>query len=817
MGDMLASGGASAKRRTRAARDRHHTERAPSRPVTLVRRRANGVTSRTGAIAIGALLVGLAVGTAVGYLLGVSPTEEAAPAPATQAAAAAASEPAAADGVAASRPAARARHGTAGPLDLSSLDADVPASPAGDGKITGVVLTDGGSPLAGVLVRATPVHNDDADEDADTGLPAGSPPPRADVERRVRDLVRRLRRAEAEIREATTDASGAYTLAGLSSAPQRVEAWLTGWRIKRTGGSAWAPVAAGGVCDFRATPIHSVVVAVLLPDGTQPDSAEVHWKKAGTDDESSSSWSPRSADVEVQPGTYEFTATSGQGGVYRSSTETLTVASGASQTLTLHLAARPGIRVRIAYASTARPRDVRVAALRLEAGATAEPRLLLGAPHADWVDGGAAECVLADLEPGSYLVGLTFRGGFIGPTSSVTVAGDLSNVELRVTDAEIRDAVKLWVRGPDGELVRDVAKIVCGCRSDGGSGYSMVNASAEADGSFRIPHYETDAPSLGNSSGTSNGGPGATGRTYYVEVRSAAFGDDTADYDPAADREVTIRLGQPARLRVTIGGYAQNPDRDRLGLELRATGESARRNAHDLDDADITIDSSGVAVLGPVKPGTYEVVLSLAKADDSGPSRSRRHYSWNSTELMRTPLTLAVGENSVTMAVASLTDLTVVVEGPGRRLRLDSVGPDGFRRPGRSAQTESNSEGSNEIAFASLAPGRYRLASDEGDMFVTVPDERRVTFRPRPFNAYYLVVTEKGYLAELGLKTGDLVVSIDGTEFKDKLGMDAALATAKTRESSKFGILRSGRQFEVAADGRRFEEDEGSTYSPWVR
>jgi hypothetical protein len=47
--------------------------------------------------------------------------------------------------------------------------------------------------------------------------------------------------------------------------------------------------------------------------------------------------------------------------------------------------------------------------------------------------------------------------------------------------------------------------------------------------------------------------------------------------------------------------------------------------------------------------------------------------------------------------------------------------------------------------------------------------------------------------------------------------MDAALQASKTRESSTFTILRDGRRFDLAADGKRFEEDDGSYYQPWSR
>jgi len=95
------------------------------------------------------------------------------------------------------------------------------------------------------------------------------------VEVEVRDFARRLGRREAGVREALTDASGAYVLSGLSAKSYFLQAWRVGYQIERSGAFVWKPVAPGSRCDFHATPIRRVSVSVTLPDGKPPEQAVI--------------------------------------------------------------------------------------------------------------------------------------------------------------------------------------------------------------------------------------------------------------------------------------------------------------------------------------------------------------------------------------------------------------------------------------------------------------------------------------------------------------------------------------------------------------
>ena len=458
------------------------------------------------------------------------------------------------------------------------------------------------------------------------------------------------------------------------------------------------------------------------------------------------------------------------------------------------------------YASLERPTAVRIAAVRLDGNTRADPALLLGegVTHAEWLED-AQDGAISGLEPGTYLVGATLRGGRVACSTTVTIAGEPVPVRLEIPAGSERDWVKVWVRAPDGTPVHDI-ELECGCRGSAGSGHAEVSASPQTDGSYRVPHYERDGPSLGSSSGFGGSELGGGKRRYFVRATSKRYGTAEATYDPATDAETTIQLVEPALLRVTISGYAASLDEDGASVYLETAGESHDDTRRSRVEGEI--DAKGVVRFRPVVPGSYEIVLRLA-APATG--HERRFRGWGGTEVARVPVTLQPGEAAVTVAVPPLADLVVTFRHDAPS--LDRLRPDGsLRHVGA-----DTSEGELQVTFHHLEAGRYRLVDPDGDMWVEVPATSRVAFAPRPFNAYHVQIRGNGYLHELGLRTGDLVVAIDGVELTNRLTMDAAMATAKTRDTARFTVERAGRRFDVTADVERFEDDPESVYRAWSR
>jgi S1-C subfamily serine protease len=68
----------------------------------------------------------------------------------------------------------------------------------------------------------------------------------------------------------------------------------------------------------------------------------------------------------------------------------------------------------------------------------------------------------------------------------------------------------------------------------------------------------------------------------------------------------------------------------------------------------------------------------------------------------------------------------------------------------------------------------------------------------RPTGALVATVTDKSPAARAGLKTGDLIVAIDGQLVDDSNAFDYRFATKPLRGSAQLGILRGGKELKAA-------------------
>ena len=391
-------------------------------------------------------------------------------------------------------------------------------------------------------------------------------------------------------------------------------------------------------------------------------------------------------------------------------------------------------------------------------------------------------------------------GGGGGARATGGGALGLTTVDLRVPDIDPMDSLRVRVLGPDGLPVPD-AKLEYGCRGSESSDTMGVGAVPGPDGFYLVEHYAKGASSPGGGwHYWADLGDGPF--TWFVQAASPRYGAVTADYDPSVDREVTLRFAAPALLRVQIPGFEANPRRDRAVLELSWEGEGDR------PDLDGTLDAAGVARFPPLSPGTYELSLHLAKGSDA---ESRRQAGWAGTTVARVPLTLPSGETTVSVGLPAYSDLTVTFDGDAPGLQF--IGPEGV--PDR---WEDGEEENGTVVFRDQPEGRYRLWDPRrGAMRVDLPASGPVAFVPTPFDSLLLEVTGEGYFREIGLRSGDLVVRIEGAELRDKDSMTKAMAAAMVRGTALLTIQRGASTFEVTVDVRKFMEDEGSDLEPWVR
>ncbi|MCQ3950734.1 MAG: hypothetical protein DPW14_13080 [Planctomycetes bacterium] len=95
-------------------------------------------------------------------------------------------------------------------------------------------------------------------------------------------------------------------------------------------------------------------------------------------------------------------------------------------------------------------------------------------------------------------------------------------------------------------------------------------------------------------------------------------------------------------------------------------------------------------------------------------------------------------------------------------------------------------------------------------MPVKVPDSLDVLFSPVVFNAMKVTINnENGYGAQVGFMNDDLIISVNGTEFKNERQMKASMEALADEATIKLGVLRNGSTLVIEVEPARFFKREG--------
>jgi hypothetical protein len=276
---------------------------------------------------------------------------------------------------------------------------------------------------------------------------------------------------------------------------------------------------------------------------------------------------------------------------------------------------------------------------------------------------------------------------------------------------------------------------------------------------------------------------------FYVEVSVDELGSKRAEYVLAETRELTIRFEEPGRLTVTVAGYVGSGYEDAIDVELsrvEADGEVSRGG---VGPGRARIDEEGRWTKDAVAPGDYRIELHVRSGD---------HSAWT---VSSTPVTIRPGENTKTVALPRLHTLTVLTEDlpASARLRISSVG-EGPRIGG--GMPRSPTEG--KVVFRGLPAGRYTVRTfgrGDAQMTVTLPGPSVVKFVAEEVNAISVRITDPdGLFARAGLRTGDLIVGIDGAEFDSMRKMYARMILAAEEGPVKLLVLRGTAKVEISVD-----------------
>ena len=671
--------------------------------------------------------------------------------------------------------------------------------PSGSGAIWGDVTVEGGGGLAGVVLRASPrERSSPARPPSDVG-PA--PPPLADLDGAVREAVAQYKERRARTFEAVSDASGAYRFEGLPEGTWSIEAYKRDYVVSAPGGSRH-DVRPGTQLDFEAEPVLTLAVDVLMPDGTRPEEAVLKSQPAAENRATTFAWTPEQPVLRLTAGTYEISAEAGalpsdRGGQeheLKSKPRTVELQAGvAPPALVFELTGRAGIRGHVTLAHDGVTGSQPQVLMRpLGVAERADLEALAESDQNAYV-GRAGDYAFLDLDPGRYVVGVRRNwSDAVSAHALVEVGASIVTCDLELPALDPSGYLAVSVTGSDGA---PVAGVDFGFRhsSNGSSSSSGINAMRSPEGLYLITIPDRSRQAYFSS--------GAEGDTFTLTVRHARHGEKTIEL-ARGQAELAVAFALAGRLEVIVAGHAGSEYEGRISIELAKAGGEDQYFWWG-DDSGLT--TAGVRVFEAVDPGSY--VLRMHLAPEGG---SRRNFG-RSMAILSQELEVVSGPNVARMAIPPLYD--VVVRHPAAtestRLRLSMPANRYFSQQG---------ELENGVAlFEDLPAGSYDLRSSNptGRMAIEVPCGD-VVFEAQVQNALLVTIhDESGAMAKAGLRTGDLIVGIDGLEFEN----ESDLAVLYGRSDCRLRLLRGGRPLELEVAGLPWRDPEsmGGRLEPTAR
>lgn len=650
----------------------------------------------------------------------------------------------------------------------------------GSGVISGKVALANGSPLPGVTLTANAHIPFDSKQDPS-------------LEEEVRGVVTRRKLSENAKRSAKSDEQGHYSIEGIGDYTYWIAASLDGYKFEPTDHDAMYRSKAGATVDFVASPIFILTVEILLPTGGQPDEASVNYQKTASDGRMSGSgytWESAKPTLELDPGTYRFTATSGEFEEFVAPAVTVDIGTGKATKVTLKLESKPSIVGKLTLPpDMGEDENIRVNVLKFEGAQAPSPEAVLSSRKYAWPEKhNGWTYKIGDLVAGNYVVAAV-RDGKIAASATTVVSQGVVRVDLALASRNRADYVVVHVLAPDGSAVEGVS-ISAGYRMGSGSGTKGGNFRREKDGSYWVPHNEPERGerSEGNLS-------------YFVEVFSAKYGTKEATYEKTAVSEVTVQFATPAFVTVTIVGYDTFEGKDRLRVQLRGGGEG--QPGRRFTNSEPGENEGAKRRLGPVEPGSYEITLLLVESD----------RDFRPVIIAVEAVTLKAGEQEATISVPALYTVRVQLKETksGRQVRLESE-----RRNEARLSAETDDQG--VATFKNVPAGTYEIRVDRKRMTLVVSANADVSFEPVDANAIRVEIKNtEGYAASLGLQTGDLIVAVNGTKFTSEAQMGGLLEGLADEKSVKFTVARGASEFEVEAEVQKLFKDRSAELKPVAR
>jgi len=664
------------------------------------------------------------------------------------------------------------------PVGASDLSRALAALPApsferGTGTITGTVRTQDGKPLSGVTLRAIP----------SSGSPfarrreGDGPPQPVDLDALVRRTVKAHYRAKALQLDGSTDETGTFTLTGAGDSKYRVDAWVNGYTLDEQGNS-WS-VGAGGRIDFIAQRVLEIPVDVRLPDGTQPERASISLSAGNRSD--GRHWLRRFGSLRLPPGSWKLTATVDDG-AYTSTPVVVKVGdTPPDEPVLIQLRGNPGVHGDVRFADGPKI-DLEVAAVRIGADGEEPPTSsLVASLHKVRVWHGDGFRI-AGLTPGRYVVAAILDDDAVIAQRIVDVGEGPVRCDLVIESIDPALFVEVRVFGADGKPLDDL-DFRTSFRSSGLSSSGGGTSIRRGPGLYWVIHHDSD---------------GADGGTYGVEIRSESHGARTLSYKRGKRREFEVRFRETGTLVATMSGLAASEHAGRLSLRLNVPDA-------DEDGPDPTsakFDADGVARVGPVEVGEYELALMV---------RMGRH---STLTVSKQRIGISKGDTAHAMRLPTFHSTRITGLAKDANMRIRSADGSGGSR------LEVGEDGA--LRIGPLPAGKYKVEQfgrDGGEMHFTLPGPAEIPFKAAQQNALLVTVTDaEGGLAKAGFLSGDIIIGIDGVEFSGRTQMQFAFMGAMGKPEVKMNVIRSGGTIELTVKPKQMMRgDRGGSLEPTAR
>jgi RNA polymerase sigma-70 factor (ECF subfamily) len=664
---------------------------------------------------------------------------------------------------------------------LDAVEIDPPKAVAG--SITGFVRTKDGAGVSGVTIRATSRASGSS-----KAKPSGQAA-ETTAETAIRNAVTAEKWRAATQREATTDASGAFSVTGLADGGYWLAATAKGWSIRSASGAN--DVGPGSSVEYVATAVVDVPVRVVAADGSTPtEQVLVRWTLERGGGGGSAWWKPDSPSIGIEPGTWVLTAEIAKRA--RSNRVTVTATAGSTiDPVTLQLATSGAIEgvVRFdppesAWASAevtiARKGETDRRSMR---PVTVKPPL--------WKF--AAE----DLSPGEYEVTVASRDE---ESSSVTVAAEVKTGRTTADIVVPRPAAAKWiavrVTGPDGApLPADDVHFCLRTQSPTGGAAIGVGGIGLADGGFLV----SVQPRAGGKDMDLSENL-FKGAQWQLEVTSQSCGKQALEFEHGKTERLEAKFSTPAKFLPVFENVAGTPLDGRIETMLGyPTGDYSQALNNAIGTA--------------VEPGRYVVYVKLVKTGGT---------PFDGCILARIPVDLVAGENRVPIRVPELSTLIVRIPGAakGTEVRVGVA-----RRPtyGMNSPAVAADDG-GLVTCPELTAGVWRVSATVGgeqqEMLVRVPAAGEVTFAPAAIAGLTVTVDDaSGLLAKAGFQTGDVITAMDGVEIDSMRRLDNCFYGARGHATAAVTVRRGGRDVTLTIDPAKFgvRSDYGGAWEPVLR